>query len=270
MKKRTIPASNKLIPRLLLPIFLFAILWICLQAPIYNTPTPESIVLHPTLTFEPTWLDLKPAPYWDNVYVEYILDASESMQKELDGVRKIDIAKEVLGTKTGQLPITTNVGLRVYGHRLNSQDHKESSCQDIELMVPPVRGGGYRILEKLPSLNAQGMTPLSESIIHSVNDFDYNDPFAHNSLVIITDGEDNCGRDACRMADELSNVYNIDLNIYVIGFDIQDIAQTQLRCLTNKMGGIFLQANNRNELVQALNKIWDTMDERAAVDYEKQ
>ena len=89
-------------------------------------------------------------------------------------------------------------------------------------MVPPVRGGRDRVLEKLPTLNALGMTPLSESVIQSVNDFDYNDPFRHNSLVVISDGEETCGGNPCSMADDLINVHNISFTMYVIGFDILD------------------------------------------------
>lgn len=99
----------------------------------------------------PVSLEPTPAPHWDQVYVEYILDASGSMLDEMDGERKIDIAKEVLATKADQLPTATNVGLRVCGHRVHYSD-KEKSCKDIELLVPPVRGGRDRVLEKLPTL----------------------------------------------------------------------------------------------------------------------
>jgi WD40 repeat protein len=232
-----------------------------LASPVSGTPAPDV----------PVSLDPTPSPYWDRVYVEYILDASGSMLDKMDGERKIDVAKEVLAAKAGQLPTTTNVGLRVYGHRVHYSD-KEKSCQDIELLVPPVRGGRDRVLEKLPTLEAQGMTPLSEAVIQSVDDFDHKDPFRHNSLVVISDGEETCGGDPCTMADDLVNVYGIRFTMYVIGFDILDnpTAQQQLRCLADKTGGVYVDANNRDELARALDGMWQAIDQQAADAYQEQ
>jgi Tol biopolymer transport system component len=232
--------------------------------------TKEPIV-DTTAANVPISLDPTPSPYWDRVFVEYILDASGSMLEDMDGERKIDIAKDVLEAKASQLPSTTNVGLRVYGHRVHYSD-TEKSCQDIELLVPPVRGGRDRVVDKLPSLEAQGMTPLSEAVIQSVDDFDHKDPFRYNSLVVISDGEETCGGDPCTMTDDLVKVYGIHFTLYVVGFDILDnpVAQKQLRCLAEKTGGVYIEANNRDELARALDEMWNTLDQRAADDYRGQ
>lgn len=239
--------------------------------PLLGVTTVVSPVPGTPVTDIPVSLDPTPSPYWDRVYVEYILDASGSMLEEMDGERKIDIAKEVLAAKAGQLPATTNVGLRVYGHRVHYSD-KEKSCQDIELLVPPVRGGRDRLLEKLPTLEAQGMTPLSEAVIQSVDDFDHKDPFRHNSLVVISDGEETCGGDPCTMADDLVNVYGIRFTLYVIGFDILDnpTAQKQLRCLADRTGGVYVEANSRDELARALDGMWQAIDQQTADAYQEQ
>jgi hypothetical protein len=171
----------------------------------------------PTSTddFVPVVLNPTPPPNWDSVYVEYILDASGSMLEQMDGQRKIDIAKEVLAAKAGQLPSTTNVGLRAYGHRIPYTD-TEASCRDIELLVPLRGGSRDNIIERLPDLEAQGMTPLSEAVKQSVEDFDHADPSRQNSVILISDGEETCGGDPCAMADELVNTYGISFTMYVI------------------------------------------------------
>ena len=46
-----------------------------------------------------------------------ILDASNSMWGQIDGVNKIVIAREAVGGLIDDLPDASNVGLVAYGHR---------------------------------------------------------------------------------------------------------------------------------------------------------
>jgi hypothetical protein len=81
-----------------------------------------------------------------NLFIEYILDASGSMSETLsDGSLKIDVAQRVLTEHMRSFRPETNIGLRVYGHRLPYQQTDES-CQDIELIAPPEKGtdGAHR------------------------------------------------------------------------------------------------------------------------------
>ena len=48
----------------------------------------------------------------------FILDGSNSMWGQVDGVAKIETAKQVLGKLLSDLPAATQVGLVAYGHRL--------------------------------------------------------------------------------------------------------------------------------------------------------
>ena len=66
--------------------------------------------------------------------IELILDASGSMLKRLDGKRRIEIAKEVLGEAiTEHIPPGTPVALRVFGHK------EANSCRtDLELPLAPL------------------------------------------------------------------------------------------------------------------------------------
>lgn len=192
-----------------------------------------------------------------NVYVEYIFDCSGSMnQRDMDGSTRLEVALDVLGLRTRALPPSTNVGLRVYGHRLPSNDPQ--SCADIQLLVPVVSGGREQILAALPDLEAQGMTPMSESITHAVDDLPWHDPDAQCSIILISDGEETCGDDPCDVVDILVNEWNIDFTAHVIGYGVSDnpIALRQLRCIAEMTGGYFHEANSKQELLDALNDIW--------------
>ena len=59
----------------------------------------------------------------------FILDGSNSMWGQVDGVAKIETAKNVLGDLLADLPQDTKVGLMAYGHRA------EGDCNDVETLA---------------------------------------------------------------------------------------------------------------------------------------
>ena len=63
--------------------------------------------------------------------VMVVYDASGSMWGQIDGVTKIEIAREVLGDLVNQWSADTNLGLVAYGHR------REGDCGDIETVIAP-------------------------------------------------------------------------------------------------------------------------------------
>ncbi len=107
-----------------------------------DTATPEPAAATPAIADTPT-----PAPTetptstpmpelgTSNLFIEYILDASGSMSETLsDGSPKIEVAQRVLTEHMRSFRPETNIGLRVYGHRLPYQQTDES-CRDIELIA---------------------------------------------------------------------------------------------------------------------------------------
>ena len=151
-----------------------------------DTPTPV-----PTSTDTPTHIPTAtptPSPTPElgtsNVYVEYILDASGSMNEKLSGGSiKLAVAKKLLTEHLQAVRPETNVGLRAYGHRVYYQQ-KAKSCRDIELIAPVERGQMETIVTWLQDFKAQGMTPLAESIRQAMDDFVF-DPAHINSIVML-------------------------------------------------------------------------------------
>jgi len=220
-----------------------------------DTPAPASTEM-PTST---------PIPELgtSNLFVEYILDASGSMAETLrDGTLKVEVAKRVLTEHMRSFRPETNVGLRVYGHRLPYQQTEES-CRDIELIAPPEKGQMERIVSWLQDFTVQGMTPLAASLDLAKDDFVY-DASRINSIVLLSDGIETCGGDPCQLVEDLK-AEGINFTIHVIGLDVDDPTRQQLMCIARAGGGKYHDAQSQQELSTALGLVQEEVTEAEVV-----
>ncbi|HJW91514.1 MAG TPA: VWA domain-containing protein, partial [Anaerolineales bacterium] len=227
-----------------------------------NTTPTEALIATATL-LSPTSV---PPVGSDTIYVEYILDASGSMLELLQGKTKLAIAQDVLSERVAALPPDVHVGLRVYGHRVPYQQEEES-CKDIELVVPIETGGAAQILTWLPSMQGQGMTPMSESIRLAAEDFTF-DPDRNNSIILISDGMETCGDDPSEVAGYLREL-GINFTIHVIGLGVDAQTEAQLSRLAEVGQGIYQDANSEQELKSALEEINQVVVQPAPVPTEQ-
>lgn len=228
------------------------------DAPATEAPTAAVVSVEPSATsalVEPIAMALPtlvPPVGSGNIYVEYILDGSGSMLDSLDGKSKLAIAQDVLSSRIRTLPPGVNVGLRVYGHNIPFQ-REEDSCADIELVVPLQPGGASVIVDWLAGMQAQGMTPMSESIRLASEDFTF-EPTRRNMIVLISDGIETCGADPAEIAEALQE-FGIDFKIHVIGLNVDNAARSQLQQLANVAEGTYIDANSEQELSSALGQV---------------
>jgi len=226
--------------------------------PATEIPTAAGVAAEPSATPAPVALiattlpTLAPPVGSSNIYVEYILDASGSMLDSLDGKSKLAIAQDVLSSRIRTLPPGINVGLRVYGHNIPFQQ-TDASCADIELVVPLQPGGAEVIVDWLAGMQAQGMTPMSESIRLASEDFTF-EPTRKNMIVLISDGIETCGADPAEVAEALQE-FGIDFKIHVIGLNVDNAARLQLQRLANVAEGTYIDANSEQELLSALGQV---------------
>ena len=212
------------------------------------TITPVSTVPTEPSTTIPT-VDLGTS----NVFVEYILDASDSMTERLsDGSSKIEVAKRVLTDHMRSFRPETNIGLRVYGHRLPYQQTAES-CQDIEVIAPVDKGQMGRIVGFLQDFKPQGMTPLAASLQQAKEDFVFEATHI-NSIVMLSDGIETCGGDPCKLVEDLK-AQGINFTIHVIGLDVDNPTRKQLSCIAQAGGGTYHDAMTQQELGTALGAV---------------
>jgi len=179
--------------------------------------------------------------------VELILDASNSMWGQIEGVAKITIAKEVLEQIVNSLPDEMNVGLRLYGHRYGLNDRR--ACQDTELKVPIGPVDKPVLIDIIKKIQPKGKTPLVYSVLQTGDDFK---DIPNGSIILITDGIESCDGDINAIAPALKES-GIELKLHIVGFDIKEAeARAELEAIAKSTEGTYLDAKDSQELLFSL------------------
>ena len=177
--------------------------------------------------------------------VMLVLDASGSMWGQIDGRNKIDIAKNAL-KKLLPNQLDKEIGLIVYGHR------EKGSCTDIETLIPVSKLDINKTNKIVDAISPKGKTPLSAAVKQAAEALKYTEDKA--TVILISDGIETCHLDPCKVGAELEKL-GVDFTAHVIGFDIKEQEQQDLRCLATNTGGKFISAKNADELNNALDKV---------------
>ncbi len=179
--------------------------------------------------------------------VGIILDASNSMWGQIEGVAKITIAKDVLEQIIHGLPDEMNVGLRLYGHRYGLNDQR--ACQDTELVVPIGPISKNQMIDTINKITPKGKTPLVYSVLQAGKDFQ---DIESGSIVLITDGIESCGGNIKSIAPALKEL-GIELKVHIVGFDIKEVeARKELEAIAKSTEGTYLDAKDSQELLSSL------------------
>ena len=190
------------------------------------------------------WLTgARPVFAQERTRILFVLDASLSMQSHWKGGNKWEVACHSLNEiadSIGQIP-HIEMGLRVLGHMFPQPD---MNCHDSRLEVPIDSNNVARIKKKLEEIHPKGITPLVYAIEKAPEDF-AGVP-AKNVLIVITDGEDACDRDACGVSLMLQK-NNIILRPFIIGMSLDAESNQSLSC-----AGKLVNTNNATEFSAAL------------------
>jgi Ca-activated chloride channel family protein len=172
-----------------------------------------------------------------------ILDASGSMWGQIQGENKIVIARRVLGELVDGLEEGADVGVVAYGHR------REGDCDDIETVVPIGPLDKAAVKATVDGLNPKGKTPLTRSVQQAFDGLKGRPGGA--SIILVSDGLDTCGGDPCG-AVRAAKQMGLDFRLHVVGFDVAGEDVSQLECAAQAGDGLFLSAENADELAVAL------------------
>jgi len=188
----------------------------------------------------------------ENVMI--LLDSSYSMIEPLGGGRnnngapnKMGAAKNSVLEMIRDLPPTANIGLRIYGNSNNPMH----ACHATTRLVPLGQGNRNMMAAQMIGVQPTGSTPISYSIIQSLNE-DFVGYPGKKSIILISDGIETCGEDPCTLAVRMQQM-GANIKINVIGLGIDDIdAIKQLRCVALATKGKFFTANTAAELGRSL------------------
>lgn len=171
-----------------------------------------------------------------------VLDGSGSMWGQIGGTAKIEIARDAIGRMLADWPEGRPLGLMAYGHR------REGDCDDIETLLSPGPLDRSTVDAALEDITPRGKTPVGASVRAAANSAGQN-----GSVVVVTDGLENCGADLCALGEELA-ASGTGLTAHVIGFDVED-ADGQLACLAEATGGRYIAAPDAASLTGALQQV---------------
>lgn len=173
-----------------------------------------------------------------------VLDGSGSMVDPWQGTNKWEVAKKLV-VKTidsiQKVDPSVEIGLRVFGHQ---QPRAVHDCKDSKLVVPIGRNTGNSIKTALSGITPQGYTPIAYSLFLSAGDFITAE--AANSIILITDGIENCDGDPCASTQVLKEK-RITLRPFIIGLGISKDDKAQFDCI-----GAFYDASDEKSFANAM------------------
>lgn len=189
--------------------------------------------------------------------VLFIVDASGSMKKKVGDDLRIDVAKKVLGETLKSMPADARLGLFVYGHR------KAKDCSDMELVSPIGGEDATTIADMISKLEAKGETPIADSLKKAIKSFN---AFKgqQNSVILVTDGIEECKGDPCAAAKELKDT-GLDIAVNIVGFTLNEEESKALQCVTDMTGGKYYAAADAAGLTEALKQVQTKVQETVIV-----
>ena len=178
--------------------------------------------------------------------VEIVLDASGSMLQRIDGVRRIELAKDALNSLVGEIvPTGTPFALRVFGHR------EAGSCRtDLEIPLAPLASATAATrIGAIQALNL-AKTPIAASLALVGQDLaGARGPVV---VVLVTDGEETCEGDPAAAIDALRDS-GMDVRVNIVGFAIDEQQLRETFQEWSRLGnGRYVEANDGAELADAM------------------
>ncbi|UCF38248.1 MAG: VWA domain-containing protein [Acidobacteriota bacterium] len=188
--------------------------------------------------------------------VELILDASGSMAGKLDdGTVKIVAAREAVERFIKDLPQTTVIAFRAYGHQSAREEHNR---QDTQVLVGfgSAAEQSAKILTRSKELRARGYTPISYVLEQAARDF-HREMTGERAIILVSDGKETCDGDPCSVARALHES-QAQLVIHTVGFGVDEATRGQRECIASVTGGTYFPAQDAGTLGQVLGAAVET------------
>ncbi len=157
----------------------------------------------------------------------FVFDASRSMIGSYQGKTKMEHAKKLFFSLIDSLSKFKEYefALRMYGSTVK---YPPGDCNDTKLIYPFAKGNKDLIKAKVATAKPTGTTPIEHSLIMSANDFPDNK--AINTIVLITDGVEECKGDPCEARQKLLDK-GIVFKPCIIGIGLTDKQAKTFECV---------------------------------------
>lgn len=161
--------------------------------------------------------------------VLFVLDVSGSMKETWNGRQKYETAKELLYKLIDSVEKknpNVEFGVRAFGYQ---SPRSEKNCKDSKLLITFAKNNAERIKTSLENISPQGMTPIAYSLAQAANDFPV-DLKSLNSIIVITDGNENCDGNPCVASQKLLDK-RISLRPFIVGLNGGQSFIEKLKCI---------------------------------------
>jgi len=177
--------------------------------------------------------------------VVVVLDTSGSMaERDARGTVRMEGARAALRSLVGTLPPTTMFELRRY------PDPARGTCDagTSVIRLAPIDAG--RVSGEIERVQPDGMTPTGPALRAAVDSL-RRAGFNSGQVVLISDGQSNCGEPPCDAAAAIV-AEGFDVTVNTLGFLISQEGQRELDCIASATGGLSLNASDADQLSEYL------------------
>lgn len=182
------------------------------------------------------------------VPVVVVMDTSDSMD-EASGPdqTRIEGARAAVIDLVDSLGPQTPFGLIAYpGVNARTVD----GCSEGNLLVRISNLDQSATAAAVRKLTTSGDTPTGPALLHAGR-LIKNDPLGKGTIVLVSDGESNCGTSPCEVAKKLSTD-GVEVRVNTVGLQISEQGAQELQCISNVTGGRYVDAENGQDLREAL------------------
>ena len=184
------------------------------------------------------------------------IDSSGSMNGQVSGGVKMDLAKNAVKKFAAGFPDNTPITLSTYGHKGTGNDKdKQLSCSSTEVMYETNTYNEQNFSAALNKFKPSGWTPIAASIKAGYDDLKTKAAEnTENILYVVSDGIETCDGDPVEEARKLANS-DLKVKVNIIGFNVDDEGQRQLKAAAEAGNGQYYTVNSKVELENTLNKL---------------
>lgn len=184
------------------------------------------------------------------------IDSSGSMNGQVSGGVKMDLAKNAVKKFAAGFPDETPITLRTYGHKGTGDDKdKQLSCSSTEVMYETNTYNEQNFSAALNKFKPSGWTPIAASIKAGYDDLKTKAAEnTENILYVVSDGIETCDGDPVEEARKLANS-DLKVKVNIIGFNVDDEGQRQLKAAAEAGNGVYYTVNSKVELENTLTKL---------------
>jgi Ca-activated chloride channel homolog len=184
-----------------------------------------------------------------------VFDASGSMagntvQGLFSDITRIDEVRSALAQVLPHAAKYRKIGLITYGPGPYEQ------C-NVQLDFEPMWNATQPIMSVVNKLNPAGKTPLVTAV--KVAAAALESKAKPGVIVLLTDGEETCGGAPCELGAAIK-ASGRKLTVHVVGYQLRAFRWTgaqsflDVKCLAEETGGLYITAENRQDLVEAFEK----------------